>query len=399
MARDGERGRGDWKARLGSHNSGPYADDSGDTGPVDIVAVRRDDALIDAIASDGPIETGSDEEFALAALLANWRSDIVDEPLPAGPDLDDIVAAVNQEIGARQVRTVANKRGHLRLVRPLMGAAAAIALIAGGMTAFSYSAQPGDPLWKVKEVVFSEQAQTTIANNATNDLAKAQVMIEQGEPLQAKALLQSAQTNATQLDDSSRKETVTSKWNQVWTSLNAQHPDIAASLLPTPASGSGEPTTTPSSPTTSRGGNPASGGTTSPTSRPPNTLPGGIPIPTLPPVVVPTLPPVVMPTLPPIVVPTLPGLPGQPGPTHAAPPPAGGTTVSPAKPGSTTAHPSSMPGTSSTIAVEPTASMPQQKPTAPGVPSAHPGPGPILPTALPLPTSLPQLPPLLPGAR
>ncbi|WP_268808480.1 anti-sigma-D factor RsdA, partial [Nocardia brasiliensis] len=59
MARDGGRGRGDWKARLGSRNSGPYADASGDTGPVDIAAVRRDDVLIDAIASDGQVRTDS----------------------------------------------------------------------------------------------------------------------------------------------------------------------------------------------------------------------------------------------------------------------------------------------------------------------------------------------------
>jgi hypothetical protein len=43
--------------------------------------------------------------------------------------------------------------------------------------------------------------------------------------------------------------------------------------------------------------------------------------------------------------------------------------------------------------VEPTTSLPQQKQTEPGVPSAHPGPGPLLPT------SLPTLPPLLPGLR
>src|SRR5438132_3834378 len=128
MARDGERGRGDGRARRGSQNSGPYAEDSGDAGPVDIIAVRRDDALIDAIAADRAVETDSAQEYQLATLLANWRSEIVDEPLPAGPDLDDIVAAVSQEIGARQARVEAGKRRHLRLVRPLMGAAAAIAL-------------------------------------------------------------------------------------------------------------------------------------------------------------------------------------------------------------------------------------------------------------------------------
>ncbi|MGY2062668.1 anti-sigma-D factor RsdA, partial [Nocardia gipuzkoensis] len=93
MARDGERGRGDWKARLGSQNSDPYAEASGDSGPVDIAAVRRDDALIDAIAGDGPVATDSAEEYQLATLLANWRAEIVEVPMPAGPELDTIVAA------------------------------------------------------------------------------------------------------------------------------------------------------------------------------------------------------------------------------------------------------------------------------------------------------------------
>lgn len=364
MARDGERGRGDWKARLGSHNSGPYADDSGDSGPVDIVAVRRDDALIDAIASDGPVETASDEEFALATLLAGWRSEIVDEELPAGPDLDDIVAAVNQEIGARQVRAVANKRGHLRLVRPLMGAAAAIALIAGGMTAFSYSAQPGDPLWKVKEVVFSEQAQATIANTANDDLTQAQMLIQQRQYQQAAPLLAKAKINADQINDSTRKQALNNKWDQVWADLNGKAPDIAAALLPT---GTSEPST-PSAPTSTGSSQPVNGGTTTPpptskvgvpTTQPPATLPGGFPIPTLPTL---TLPP----TLPGGI--TLPTLPGQPTPTHSAPPPT-------SKP--TTVHPTSMQSSPSTIAVEPT--VQSVTPTRPA---------PVLPTTFILPSGL-----------
>ncbi|ATL65833.1 anti-sigma-D factor RsdA [Nocardia terpenica] len=262
MARDGERGRGDWKARLGSQDSDPYAEASGDSGPVDIAAVRRDDALIDAIAGDGPVATDSPEEFQLASLLADWRADIVEAPLPAGPDLDAIVAAVNQEIGARQARVAVGRRGGLRLVRPLMGAAAALALIIGGMTAFSYSAQPGDPLWRVKEVVFSQQAQTTIAQNAETNLNKADDAIKSGNPERAKTLLQSVQSNATQLDDSSRKNQLESKWNDLLAKLP---PAIAASLVPTPANGTTEPTAVPSSVTptaqsTGSGGNPTTDG-------------------------------------------------------------------------------------------------------------------------------------------
>lgn len=265
MARDGERGRGDWKARSGSHNSGPYAEASGgvgsdptEAGPVDIAAVRRDDELIDAIAGDGAVQTGSADEYQLAALLANWRAEIVNEPMPAGPDLDSIVAAVNQEIGAREARIGAQGSRRLRLVRPLMGAAAAVALIIGGATAFSYSAEPGDPLWRVKEVVFSEQAQTTVVNRADSDMQRAQTLIEQGKPEEAKALLVRAESNVSQVSAGGKKDELTDQWQRLVAQLSDKAPEIAASLLPSTTTSPVKPT----GPTTEPGGG---GVTTAPT--------------------------------------------------------------------------------------------------------------------------------------
>ncbi|MBF6172586.1 anti-sigma-D factor RsdA [Nocardia blacklockiae] len=368
MARDGERGRGDWKARLGSHNSDPYAEASGDSGPVDIAAVRRDDALIDAIAGDGPVTTDSTEEFQLATLLANWRAEIVEEALPAGPDLDAVVAAVNQEIGARQARVNVARRSHLRLVRPLMGAAAALALIFGGMTAFSYSAQPGDPLWRVKEVVFSQQAQTTIAQRAEDDLTKAQTLIDQGRVEQASALLASSRNTATQVDDGKRRNQLEERWNQLYAQLNTIAPDIAATLTPPSQPKSTGKPQLPSS-GTSGTQQPGESGTKPSTTFDPRTL-GTDPS-------EPNTGPVTKPT-----VPTTPSLPTEPAePTTGRPttlpqePPTVEPTVVPTTIGSTgvPAFPPSQPGGRP---VEPTA-----RPTVPsiGVPTA------ILPPAGSLP--------------
>ncbi|MFI9406558.1 anti-sigma-D factor RsdA [Nocardia sp. NPDC052316] len=231
MARDGERGRGDWKARLGSRNSGPYADASGDTGPVDIAAVRRDDALIDAIASDGPVRTDSAEEYQLAAMLADWRAELIAPPMTAAPDLDAIVAAVNQEIGARQVRVGAQgSGGRLRLVRPLLGAAAALALVFGGMTAFSYNSEPGDPLWRVKEVVFNQAAQSTVAQRAGTDLDEAAKLITQN-PVQAKERLEQARVNADQVDSPEKHDQLMLEWKRLVSQLRAMgYNDLADQL-------------------------------------------------------------------------------------------------------------------------------------------------------------------------
>lgn len=230
MARDGERGRGDWKARRGSRDSGPYAGGAGDAGPVDIAAVRRDDALIDAIVSGGPVQTDSAEEFQLAALLADWRAELVEPPIPSTPDLDAVVAAVNQEIGARKVRVGAQTRGKLRLLYPITGAAAALALIIGGTTAFSYSAEPGDPLWRVKEVVFSEQAQSTVVQRADSDLSQAGQALAQGDYNQVAALLERAQTNVDQVSDGGKKQDLETAWQQLLDRLRDVRPELATQL-------------------------------------------------------------------------------------------------------------------------------------------------------------------------
>lgn len=351
MARDGERGRGDWKARLGSRNSGPYAEASGDTGPVDIAAVRRDDALIDAIASDGPVHTDSAEEYQLATLLADWRAELIAPPMPAEPDLDALVAAVNQEIGARQVRIGAPTGGRLRLLRPIMGAAAALALVFGGMTAFSYNAEPGDPLWRVKEVVFSEQAQTTVVQRAGNDLNEASTLVTQN-PAEAKVRLERAKENAAQVSDPEKRADLLAQWERLLAALRAVEPELADQLESTVPKTT-DPRATPGTSATTKP-NQSTGGTstivqqpgdvTKPSTTADATAPngggtsngGGAPT-TVPPVT--TVPATTQP--PATVEPTVPQ---EPPVTEVKPPPTGGPTADTGSP---------------------SAPQPQQPPTAP----------------------------------
>ncbi|NUS93444.1 MAG: hypothetical protein HOQ36_13725 [Nocardia sp.] len=232
MARDGGRGRGDKWARRASRNTDPYAEGSGaGSEPVDIVAVRRDDELIDAIARGGPVPTESTEELQLATLLADWRAENVAPPLPDAPDLDTVVAAVNQEIGARQTRITAQSGGKLRLLRPIATTAAAMALVFGGLSAFSYQAEPGDALWRVKEVVFSEQAQSTVVQYAGDDLAAAQTLLEQGKPDEARERLEQASANTTQVNDPAKRNELVDRWNQLFEEVRkVVPPEIAAQL-------------------------------------------------------------------------------------------------------------------------------------------------------------------------
>ena len=99
MARDnGHGGTGETPrrgiSRIGEHvtptgpkQNDPYADIGADGGPVDLVAVRRDDAFIDAISGDGPIATDDADDYQLALLLANWRADVITPSMPASPSI------------------------------------------------------------------------------------------------------------------------------------------------------------------------------------------------------------------------------------------------------------------------------------------------------------------------
>lgn len=296
----GRRGFGGGFDHAGDPDHDPEAVDG--TGPIDVAAVRRDDELINAIAGDGPVPTGSAEEYQLAMLLANWRAELVTPPLPSEPDLDAVVAAVNQEIGAREMwlsARSAGRRGRLRLVKPIGAAAACLAVIGGLTTLFSYNAHPGDPLWKVKQVVFSQQANSTQAQmDVRTDLDQAQVQIDQGDYGQAQQHLDHAALRANDVTDPSARQELMRRWNRLSRQVQAD----TAPASP-PASAPQEHRPTPSAATTSQGRRPQdqSGVTT--------TAQQGFPLPQLP-------------HLPAIQLPTIPGMPSaQPSVPETATPP------------------------------------------------------------------------------
>ncbi|MFI6397833.1 anti-sigma-D factor RsdA [Rhodococcus coprophilus] len=200
---------------------------------VDISAVRRDDALIDAISGNGLVETESTEEYELATLLAGWRAEILSDPVPAGPDLDQVVAAVHRELGARD--TLASRRERssrqLRVIRPIAGAAALVAVALGGAAAVSYSAEPGDPLWGVKQVVFSERAHSTEARiDTTTTLERAEQLIADGKANEAQQLLASAEARSSAVTDSADRDAL-GEWLQ---RLSAEIEKLAQPVPPPP---------------------------------------------------------------------------------------------------------------------------------------------------------------------
>ncbi|MGW5147844.1 anti-sigma-D factor RsdA [Rhodococcus koreensis] len=366
-------------------NGNPDADLPGDDAPVDVAAVRRDDALIEAIAGGGPVATDSPEQDQLALLLTNWRADIVSTPMPTGPLLDDVIAAIDASDNARSARSAA--RGKLRLLRPIAGAAAAIAVVMGGATIFSYNAEPGDPLWSVKSVVFSQQADSTVAQiDTTSQLQEAERLIATGDAESAKNLLESAADRAGEVRDADTRNEL-----DAWRAkLAAEVEKIAPTTPPattTPGTTTtGAPTQTAELPATLPG---TPGSTTAPeVGQLPGPLPTDLQIPGLPPT---SLPPV--PTLPPQQLPlppeTLPSTSPEP-PITVVPPPQPPLPVPSDIP--TTQPPLPVPPDNPTT--QPPTQLPPQEPSSAPLPPQEPSSAPLppqepssAPLPLPVPTS------------
>ena len=216
---------------MGGHRAFGAGDDLVD-GPVDLAAVRADDALLDAIAG-GALLGGHEDVFGrpgqdddhLAAILAAWKADIEADPMPELVSLDEAADAVEAGHEARERRV-----GRAKRRMPFAVAAAAIAVALAGFTVAVHSAQPGDTMFGLTKVLFSQQADNAQkAKAARTTIEQANTAIRQGEPATAQSLLQSAagQIQAVQPADQPP--------------LQQQREEALKSLAPHAARGDGQP--------------------------------------------------------------------------------------------------------------------------------------------------------------
>jgi hypothetical protein len=224
---------------VGGHRAFGAGDDLVD-GPVDLAAVRADDALLDAIAGGAVLggvgshedvfgRPGQDDDH-LAAILAAWKADIEADPMPELVSLDEATEAVEAGHEARERRV-----GRARRRMPFAVAAAAIAVALAGFTVAVHSAQPGDTMFGLTKVLFSQQADNAQkAQAARSTIEQANTAIRRGDPATAQSLLQSAagQIQAVQPEDQPP--------------LQQQREETLKSLTPTPPAATGSPTTAPS---------------------------------------------------------------------------------------------------------------------------------------------------------
>lgn len=147
--------------------------------PIDLVAVQADDELISALAAgmsvSAPGYGGYDADDRVAAMLASWRAEVDAEPLPEMIDLDAATAAV-----LASARPPARRARHLV---PLAAAAAIVVFSVGGVSIGASDARPGDTLWDVSRVLYSERAESVEAAERVGvRIDEAKAALSRGEP-------------------------------------------------------------------------------------------------------------------------------------------------------------------------------------------------------------------------
>lgn len=247
--------RSDNVERGGAHDD-PALLDSDEIGePVDLTALRQDDALLDALGGTNPeVPERSGTGPNVADLLVSWRQDIDSAPIGELVDLDRAASTIEQ--ARRPQRRGWFRRRHLV---PVATAAAVLMIGCTGVGVAARDALPGDMLWGVAQVFYSDHAQgVQAATSARESLRTAETALDDGDPGSAESALESAQQRMHSVDD-----------EHGLSDLRAAHASLSARVEDGVPPGD-DPTTEV---TTSEETPPPTSEETSPSSEPENPLP------------------------------------------------------------------------------------------------------------------------------
>jgi hypothetical protein len=194
-------------------------------GPVDLVAIAFDDAVLDRLAARSrrsshlgnpswiPGESGS----AVPDMFADWQDRLAARPHPEPmcPERAAVLVA----------------SGHpQRAIRPAIAIAAAIcALLVGSAVVGARSARPGDPLFPVTQVLWADQADAAVAGEQVRgamDTARAE--LQAGRARQAATLLAQASIGLKRVSNQEEHAAIQQDLAGLWAALAAADPTVAA---------------------------------------------------------------------------------------------------------------------------------------------------------------------------
>ncbi|MGH3821861.1 MAG: anti-sigma-D factor RsdA, partial [Pseudonocardiaceae bacterium] len=242
----------DEHSRAGYSNGDPFEM------PADLAAVQADDALLDMIGAGHAPSDANDE---LTRVLAAWRHEVHAEPVKELVDTSTALAVIRA--AARQPARRRNP-----MFGSIAGAAAVVVIAFSSVGLVAKSAEPGDTLWGVTQVIFSEYAESVeTAAVVRTELNEANKALQQGNPQRAREALRHIQQKLPAVGESEGRTELTTAQQKLEQQLN-KPPDPGWVNLP---GASGFPPPAPEE-TRSEAGKPDGLGASSP--KGPTTRPG-----------------------------------------------------------------------------------------------------------------------------
>lgn len=208
----------------------------------DLSAVQADDKLLDALGSATPGAAGSWGDDDLNALLLAWRNEVETEPFGELVDTDTAIATIQ----AARPQPVSRHR----FLIPLASAAAVLAIAFTGMSLVARDAQPGDALWGLTRVLYSEHAKSIeAAAIISGDLDAARLALREGKVNEAREKLNKVEASLGSVSTADGKAQLEEKHKELEKELDTNTSTTPPPLTTTPAMQPTRPTqpSTPSS--------------------------------------------------------------------------------------------------------------------------------------------------------
>ncbi|WP_086663888.1 anti-sigma-D factor RsdA [Lentzea kentuckyensis] len=231
--------------------------------PDDLSAVQADDRLLDALGSATPGATGSLVDDELNALLLAWRNEVETEPFGELVDTETAIATIQ----AARPQPVSRHR----FLIPLASAAAVLAIAFTGVSLVARDAQPGDTLWGLTRVLYSEHAKSIEAAAIVRDnLDSARLALREGKVTEAREKLDKVGASLESVSTADGKAQLEEKHKELEKELDTNTATSPATTTPpvTKPSESSKPSTPPSStsaePSTTQPSTPPSSDTPAP---------------------------------------------------------------------------------------------------------------------------------------
>jgi hypothetical protein len=204
----------------------------GDSPIVDVADVFADDALIDALVAergdaDSTPAAAADSTFGadpLIELFDIWRDEISSTPLPPAP----LIRHTSHAVAVGRHRTQ-------RTARPAMFIAVAIcALLVGSAAVGSRTARPGDTLWALASVLWTDRTDSIHSLGEVKiALAEVQDALDAGRPQDAREALMRATVQLGHVDDLDMPASMPDELNKLWVDVI---PEAEYRQAPTPMS-------------------------------------------------------------------------------------------------------------------------------------------------------------------